>query len=74
MISGGRFEEGYGIDITEWFMQMLEKKPVRNSDIFHHWSFTACLQPAAANFVLELDQISLRNNFFFIQEFTFWHK
>ena len=31
-----RFEEGYGIDITEWFVQMLEKKPTRNSDIFHH--------------------------------------
>ena len=30
------FEEGYGIDINEWFVQMLEKKSVRNSDIFHH--------------------------------------
>ena len=27
-------------------------------------SFTACLQPAVADFVPEVDQISLRDNFF----------
>ena len=53
------FEEGYGIDITEWFVQMLgKKKPARNSDIFSSL-FTVCLQPAVADFVPELDQISL---------------
>ena len=35
-----------------------KKKPARNSDIFSSL-FTACLQPAVADFVPELDQISL---------------
>ena len=39
------------------------KKTARNSGIFS-LSFTACLQPAVADFVPVLDQISLRNNFF----------
>ena len=36
-------------------------------------SFTACLQPAAIDFVPELDQISLGDNFFH-SGIYFWHK
>ena len=72
------FEEGYGIDVSEWFVQMLKKKKKRKqcetlTVFFWHLSssFTACLQPTAADFVPERDQIFLIWTVSFIQEFNF---
>ena len=46
-----------------------KKKSVRNSDIFHH-HLQLCLQPTAADFGPERDQIFL-GTVSFIQEFNF---
>ena len=62
MKSGGLKKVIASTFITKSFVQMLEKKSVKLRHISS--SFTACLQPAATDFVTELGQISLRNNFF----------